>query len=444
MNQLSAPSIGIWGLLGPESLPSSRRTRTLGLAAAVRQFNELAVPGLGGVWYGKRVLLALLGVVVAEAVRSEDRNTRTPVSNIQVANAIEALACLLAFRGNGWTSDPRLRGSTKLDRSGVVDVPFAKARQASFYVNQPMRMATVQALPALGLVAQAARFNAFQSTERGREFVDLALSSWRPMNRTVVEQLKLWVMAQASNVDTPTLRQALSPLSGLSPMASSLLRQHLQSGSPRRANALAWVTRLARNERLQKQERLPRPAEIDEAHWTDILAGADFFKIQGMATTVLDSVETAIGPGRVPILLEDAIRREATSSALKNLAAVASGFNHESQEAQAFCRACANSDKQAVLRELLKRDGHVLRLDGAYVCPAGPAFQGHTPDEDRSGTDADDEGLGGPPTPIPDGFSFRLGNLYRLALDLDGRLDDWLASANTPRMNEDTSEVPHG
>ena len=40
----------IWGLLGPESLPSARRVRTLGLAAAVRRFNERAVPGIGGVW----------------------------------------------------------------------------------------------------------------------------------------------------------------------------------------------------------------------------------------------------------------------------------------------------------------------------------------------------------------------------------------------------------
>ena len=31
-----------WGLLGPETLASERRTRTLGLAATVRSFNDLA------------------------------------------------------------------------------------------------------------------------------------------------------------------------------------------------------------------------------------------------------------------------------------------------------------------------------------------------------------------------------------------------------------------
>ena len=60
----------MWGLLGPETLPSLRRTRGLGIAASVRRFNDLAVPGLGGVWFGKQIFLALLGVAVAEYVRA--------------------------------------------------------------------------------------------------------------------------------------------------------------------------------------------------------------------------------------------------------------------------------------------------------------------------------------------------------------------------------------
>ncbi len=84
---------GAWGLLGPEFLPNARRTRTLGLGASVRSFNDLAVPGLGGVWYGKQLLLATLGVAVAE----EARSLGAKVQNVEMANAIEALACWLAF-----------------------------------------------------------------------------------------------------------------------------------------------------------------------------------------------------------------------------------------------------------------------------------------------------------------------------------------------------------
>ena len=59
-----------WGLLGPESLVGERRTRTLGLGASVRAFNDLAVPGLGGVWFGKQLFLALLGIQVAQRARA--------------------------------------------------------------------------------------------------------------------------------------------------------------------------------------------------------------------------------------------------------------------------------------------------------------------------------------------------------------------------------------
>lgn len=48
---------------------SERRTRTLSLGATVRAFNDLAVPGLGGVWFGKQLLLATLGVAIAEIWR---------------------------------------------------------------------------------------------------------------------------------------------------------------------------------------------------------------------------------------------------------------------------------------------------------------------------------------------------------------------------------------
>ena len=144
-----------WGLLGPEFLPNARRTRTLGLGASVRRFNDLAVPGLGGVWYGKQLLLATLGVAVAENARSRGAK----VQNIEMANSIEALACWLAFKSNGWNSDARLRGNTKFQ--GKDDFSFRRVRQRNFYVTQPMRMTTVQALPALGFVeSDGARFNA--------------------------------------------------------------------------------------------------------------------------------------------------------------------------------------------------------------------------------------------------------------------------------------------
>jgi hypothetical protein len=77
------------------------------LGAAVLQFNQLALPGVGGVWFAKQIFLATLGVRIANRLRLN-------VKAIEIANAVEALAWWCAFRSNGWTSDFRLRGSQKL------------------------------------------------------------------------------------------------------------------------------------------------------------------------------------------------------------------------------------------------------------------------------------------------------------------------------------------
>jgi hypothetical protein len=193
-----------WGLLGPEVLPTRRRTRTLGLATVVRNFNDLAVPGMGGVWFGKQLLVALLGVALAERARMSGRQFR----NIEVANAVEALACWLALEQNGWKSDSRLLGRLKMQ--GKDELSFRKARQQGFYVTQPMRMRTVQPLLALGLVeATSERFNAFQCAEAGRTFIEAACRNYWPKNRSVLNNLLCWMHNDDDCVKTEHSRQAL-------------------------------------------------------------------------------------------------------------------------------------------------------------------------------------------------------------------------------------------
>jgi hypothetical protein len=102
LNKESRVGAAAWGLLGPETLANERRTRTLDLGAAVWTFNDLAVPGLGGVWFGKQLLLATLGVAIGERARNSGQRAQ----NIEVANAVEAQACWLALDSNGWKRDP--------------------------------------------------------------------------------------------------------------------------------------------------------------------------------------------------------------------------------------------------------------------------------------------------------------------------------------------------
>lgn len=423
-----------WGLLGPEFLPNARRTRTLGLGASVRSFNDLAVPGLGGVWYGKQLLLATLGVAVAE----EARNGGAKVQNIEVANAIEALACRLAFSSNDWIRDARLRGNTKL--KGKNDFSFRRVRQRNFYVTQPMRMATVQALPALGFVeSDSARFNAFRCSDQGRGFVEMATGGYRPYNRTVIDHLTWWVLGKDDRVDTDTLQQALSPLNRFCDETIPLLRERLIQGGneshedkERRGNALVWVESI----RDSKPERLTwaqRPQEISEEHWHDLQAGALFFETREAAIAVLDAAEAHIGNQTnvqfYPLKEQIPDAPDALKLAIEKLKSVSNKYlevNHSDEVAKNFCRECLNDNSASILRALVERDGHVLRLVGDEVKP-GPAFRGSQLSAEQSDLDNEaQETPQGGNIPLPEKISDRVRNLYLLNLDMHGELDGWL------------------
>jgi len=417
-----------WGLLSPEFLPNSRRTRTLGLGATVRLFNDLAVPGLGGVWYGKQLLLASLGVAVAEQVR----NKGAKVQNIEVANAIEALACWLAFKNNDWKRDSRLRGGTKLQGKGD-DFSFSLVRQRKFYVTQPMRMATVQALPALGFAeADGTRFNAFRCSAAGTEFIEQACKDYRPSNGSVMNHLLQWVMV-GKKVDSVPLRNALSPLTPLSNDTLALLRERLIQGGTedgddklRRRNALTWVEGI--RQKPDKQEWGTKPQSIDDGHWHDLVAGAKLFNARDEAIAVLDAMEAHIGnkTQSQSYSMQTSVP-EAMSPLLASLRTASQAFldtEHADENAAAFCCECAKEDASAVLRSLVVRDGHVLRLVDEVIKP-GAAFRGSALKEGDAGEDAADSPEAGD-IPLPEGISYRMRNLYLLNLDLNGELHQWL------------------
>lgn len=404
----------VWGLLGPEILSGARRTRTLGLASAVRYFNDRAVPGLGGVWFGKQLLLATLGVVVAE----EARKGGAKVNNIQVANAIEALACWMAFKKNKWHRDNRLRGRQKLQSKGD-DFNFLRVKQPNFYVTQPMRMATVQALPALGLVrASGVRFNTFEATQEG---LDLINSS--EVNHNALTN---WIRGNG-NLKGTHHQDNIYPTVPLNVESRGLLRSRLQQGSAaespsdteRRRSALAWVASLQPRNAATLESK---PEELREEHWHDIKDGALFFKVLTAANWVLDTVEDGMGQ---TCSLEDGSKKAATKlNALQDAAKKFLKFKHtDRQDALDFCTQCSAEPKTA-LRALIQRDETVLRWDGEKI-RRGPAFRGSAVPS-ASNDEEDAETPSGGTTPLPEGVSFRLRNLYLLHLDLKGELDAWL------------------
>jgi hypothetical protein len=473
-NQDDSMTTMTWGLLGPDALGEERRTRTLGLGRAVRSFNELAVPGLGGVWLGKHLFLATLGVRVAQ----EARALRKHVTNIEVANSVEALACWYGLRSSRESRpDPRLRGFRKL--GGKDDVAFAKVRAPGFYVSQPMRMSVGQALPSLGLVeAGSSRFNTFSCTPSGEALIAAQSAPYNPCQgkRNVVEYLVDWVRGHEKQPNAKKLGEALSPLVTLSGDARAVVFERLRLGgsresaleTQRRRASLVWVESLRKRNALGfSWEDMP-DAIGDFGHWHDLEAGALFFQTRDAALAVLDALERHIGEscnglrhslhGKVPSGVAAHLERlRLAASAYRKLEQHAAAsqdplrLQHADAMADAakFCRECVEANDNDVLRKLVERDERVLHLKGMEVVP-GPAFNGGLLARIRDGSDfaagqGEDEGEGegedvqdtrSPPSrPVstwPDGLSYRVRNLFLLNADLLGKLDEWrdVASVN--------------
>jgi len=380
---------------------------------------------MGGVWFGMQLVLATLGVAVAEKARSHG----TRAQNIETANAIEALGCWFAFEGNGWTRDSRLRGVNKLRTRGE-NLEFARVRQRNFYVTQPMRMATVQALPALGLVAtRGGRFNGFSLSSAGEGMVKSASKDYRPYRRDLEDHLMKWVSEPATPLNSPELAEAIKPVRELPGNTRSLLRERILQGgqesasdTERRRRALHWM------EEIRSQAGAPggwerKPGVLADDHWADLRAGARFFAARDAATRVLDVMESHMsnqGAGNAYALTQGA--PEAAMAPLAELRKSAERFldtGHGDREARAMCEECVQSDPAAVLRSLGGRDGRVIRLAGDELRP-GPAFRG------GSQTLVAQEGVVPEALTLPKGISSRMHNLYLLNLDLHGELGQWL------------------
>ena len=427
-----------WGLLGPEKIESARRTRTLGVAAAVRAFNDLAVPGLGGVWFGKQIVLATLGVYLAKKVSAKH-------SNIKVANAVEALACglgLALLKNNQIEPHHRalLRGTTKL--SGKSDFSFKAVSKTGFYVTQPMRMATVQTLPALGLVtSDTARFNAFECTESGQKLVEAALGD------NGIKCLVEWIGGKDQKFVTD-LKKALSSLGALSPLkplnteAKELLLSGLAqrtssktaANNDRRRKALEWVESMRNDGTKKYTDWTQKPPELDASHWKDLQVGTDFYIAREAAIRVLDAMELHIQNKsterffKLGDKLPETMRKPMAD--LRTVSKTYLAHGHEQAEARNFCNECQESDDARLLRHLVQRDGRVLQLRNECVI-TGPASDNGSQKQTQDGDDGNAEAIANAAAQRwPENISIRVRNLFLLNADLRGDLKPWLEQFN--------------
>jgi len=418
-----------WGVLGKDVLVEERRVRSLGLAPAVRWYNDAAVPGLGGMWFAKPLVLSLLGIQLA-ALHS--------LRPVVVANAVEALSCWLAIRRLQRVRDPRVRGSQKLAAKPCPS--FAEAKRPNYYVTQPMRQQTVQPLRALGLVepVPSDRFNAYRISEAGKRILEASFGDAKPFNSTVPSVLGQWIVGKRESMESDILARTLSPTEALPSEARVLLREQLVGGDgrrDRRAAALAWVSGLPT---ATAHEWAVRPPEIQPDHWQDLHAGARFFTARDAALRVLQAIELKLSREseiRVPLNC----RWQTLEEAISGLRASAHAFLQRCRDtspgllAATFCGECCREDGTELLRSLIARDERVLRMKGADIVP-GPAFKPidefyGTQGVGESGEDGieleDDQRW-------PKGVSRRIPSLHTLAIDLDGRLESHLHAKGIP------------
>ena len=152
-----------------------------------------------------------------------------------------------------------------------------------------------------------------------------------------------------------------------------------------------------------------------------------FFEAREAAIATLDAAEVHIGnqgagqflslKHQVPDSLAQSLEK------LKFAATQYLDFASIDEDAKTFCQECGGDDPAGILRKLVYRDGHVLRLIGDEIKP-GAAFRGSI--TEVSANDEDQETPKAGDISLPEGISYRVRNLYLLNLDMHGELDEWL------------------
>lgn len=395
-----------WGILAPDAVVSQRRQQNLELGAAVRHFNDAAVPGLGGMWFAMPIVWSVLAISIAE-------KRQQPA--LPVGNAIEALAMRQAKDG---PIDRRVRGKRKLQ--GLTEWSFERLSRHGTYVVQPIRMAMVQPLVALGF-ARGSRYGAFQLHTAGKRMLELP----------IVGHYRDILLAWANGNNPRRLSEviaALSPTEVVRPELRKLILARLIDGEDQASTRRRNLVSLGTGPSSQQLENAKPPSGIDDDHWCDLRGGAAFMEIRDAALAVLDRLEQRLLKLRddnEPVRLsaeQGASAAEEQIEALRRLTQRLGGRVKAADEpvSKAFLGELESLDPPHLVRRLAERDGTVIRWHGDQLrlgAAAGELRRVVEPGEE-----------GGPPK--DEAFApqlLRLYNLHCLATELSGKANPGVA-----------------
>lgn len=385
-----------WGILAPDTIISQRRQQNLGLASAVRHFNDRSVPGLGGMWFPMPILWSVLAVSIAEELG---------VSALPVGNAVEALMMRKATEDG--LADRRVRGLRKMQ--GLKDWSFKNLKRRGTYVVQPIRMAMVQPLVALGFV-RGSRFGAFTIHTAGAQMLNL------PVMANYRRVLGAWAHGGSPHGLNKVIED-LSPNAAVPPDVRKLILARLVGGddpSTSRRRALVALKTGPSAGQLNAVEPL---SGITADHWTDLRAGAAFMDLRSAALAVLYRLEERL------LQLRDANEDawlpfdEANKTVGEPLAALrryalqlgARIDAADESSSRKFLSEVRDLPDQQLLQKLAERDGTVIRWRDDRIVLGPAAGEMPSIDADEPVNDAE--------------FApqlFRLFNLHCLATELNG------------------------
>lgn len=402
-----------WGILGPADILPTRRTRTLGLAGIIRAYNEYAAPGMGNIWFGKQLLLALLGIELAENLRNHNKSD----TNINCANAVEALACLLIYDETGFAPNDRLQGRLKLQHK---DSSFKKLSSPNGYVTQPMRMATVQPLRVLGLVETdgGQLFNRYRVSEFGKTWIKAS-----QMNKnSLSNKLCNWALNDQQRYNA--LSKYLDPTATLNSRAANMLLGRLVESSEDRANLFKWLSQSPNKIEASAIEK----ASLYPRHLEYIQDGAKFVAMRDAATDVLDCIEGIIRQSNNNMSIEALCKMDGPIESIEILRNQAGQYvgadrlEQDSKLAANFKKLCLEKNPGTLIQGLVKLDGLILRLDDQNIV-AGEnikSFENRdSSNDDAQNSEEEEEEDDMKDVQWPDFYSPRLSNFHNLIIDLN-------------------------
>lgn len=385
-----------WGILAPDTIISQRRQQNLGLASAVRHFNDRSVPGLGGMWFPMPILWSVLAVSIAEELG---------VSALPVGNAVEALMMRKATEQG--LADRRVRGLRKMQ--GLKDWSFKNLKRRGTYVVQPIRMAMVQPLVALGFV-RGSRYGAFTIHTAGAQMLNL------PVMANYRRVLGAWAHGGSPHGLNKVIED-LSPNATVPPEVRKLILARLVGGDDPSTSRRRALVALKTGPSAGQLDAVEQVSGITADHWTDLRAGAAFMDLRSAALAVLYRLEECL------LQLRDANEAawlpfgEANKTVGEPLAALRQCARQlgaridaaDEPSSRKFLSEIRDLPDQQLLQKLAERDGTVIRWREDRI-GLGPAA-GEMPSIDEGEPFNDAE------------FApqlFRLFNLHCLATELNG------------------------